>query len=1081
MINKFKTYAHRGGAGYYVENTLAAFEHAIELGCEGAELDVQLTKDGKVVVHHNAALNHKYTRKTDGEWITSDQQIPINQLTLDEIKQYTIGEPNPDGNYRKNYPQLLPVESQQIPTLKEVIQLAKENSDSFRLLIEIKTDIFSNDTENWLPLVKAVLEVVEQEGFEDRAEYCSFDWRSLIFIKNQQPTIKTWFTTHPFDWLVDTEVEKISLACNQAQLQKLRSAFATGQAPWYAGFQPASIYKFPEAIQQAGGDVWFSYWSSLDNELITKAQKYSLTVAGWSVNLNRPQDYKKINSLNLDAQCIDYPNYKFIEVSPELQKRLALADKARTEQNWLEAQTQFELLLKEYNENSPVETYWKLAIAERMLKKHIASQNTIDKGLARFPNQLNLLIERAALENRLEEWQASSSTWTKAYKLSTSFSSLNYERYAKSLEASQLWFEHRKITLEGLSKHPKSVKLIEARYVSNTIFDVLGCDEEKINIAIVFSRAHNNYYTKSTIEFIDNIARSKLNNTIEINLDDFKNIIINSDSNELSSYINKIPVKELSSVRYFYIWLRWSLHQRGNKKHKFAIDMLRNVLTNNSIAKLLYKELNWITGSSINSPVDIVIVVLEVSISAKENPVPIIEKYIKKLTVHEDIEALREIYTLCDMSSEYKAYTHYMSTIKTIALGKIHNLVEVNNKKHLVRRISSSNTDSFKVLIIASFLHPDKSSTHFNVLNNLASILNNEDNVDVSLALSGEQSIYTPLGWIRAHSLKKEKNIIESWLKITGDLNKIFIGAAQSKGKDVGKLQKVCEFISKINPNIIVFVGNIYESKIVRRLTYHRYPIAYVAMASQDDPNSHFDGVVSRNGFFSEKMIMQYGHDKSINVVPPFFKPYLVDSEFKDELKNTSDQFILATPLQQFRIEQCFLKMDQSDINFLTSMFHKHNNIKWILVGHSNFEKVLDRWPEIKKLNKENRILHLDYINEFVGFIRKIDVIFVMPKMTGGNQSVCTAMFEGVPAIVSNYCDSYGVVPQSSVYSTTKDATDLISKMITDINFRKKVISDCTQAIQDASPSNVASKWVNALKHISAFGSVRLNSKNQHD
>lgn len=51
-----KVYAHRGGAGYFAENTLKAFEFAIELGCTGSELDVHLTKDGEVVVHHNNKL-----------------------------------------------------------------------------------------------------------------------------------------------------------------------------------------------------------------------------------------------------------------------------------------------------------------------------------------------------------------------------------------------------------------------------------------------------------------------------------------------------------------------------------------------------------------------------------------------------------------------------------------------------------------------------------------------------------------------------------------------------------------------------------------------------------------------------------------------------------------------------------------------------------------------------------------------------------------------------------------------------------------------------------------------------------------
>ena len=57
-----KIYAHRGYSGRYPENTMLAFQKAAETGCDGMELDVQLTKDGTVVVIHDEAVD----RTTDG-------------------------------------------------------------------------------------------------------------------------------------------------------------------------------------------------------------------------------------------------------------------------------------------------------------------------------------------------------------------------------------------------------------------------------------------------------------------------------------------------------------------------------------------------------------------------------------------------------------------------------------------------------------------------------------------------------------------------------------------------------------------------------------------------------------------------------------------------------------------------------------------------------------------------------------------------------------------------------------------------------------------------------------------------------
>src|SRR5205814_5101727 len=72
--------AHRGASGTHPENTLAAFRRAVELGADMIELDVQLTRDGEVVVFHDATLE----RTTDGAGAVSDR-------TLAEIRRLDAG------------------------------------------------------------------------------------------------------------------------------------------------------------------------------------------------------------------------------------------------------------------------------------------------------------------------------------------------------------------------------------------------------------------------------------------------------------------------------------------------------------------------------------------------------------------------------------------------------------------------------------------------------------------------------------------------------------------------------------------------------------------------------------------------------------------------------------------------------------------------------------------------------------------------------------------------------------------------------------------------------------------------------
>ena len=74
---KMKVYAHRGYSGRYPENTMMAFRKAAETGCDGIELDVQLTKDGVVVVIHD----EKIDRTTDGAGYVKD-------YTSEELRKF---------------------------------------------------------------------------------------------------------------------------------------------------------------------------------------------------------------------------------------------------------------------------------------------------------------------------------------------------------------------------------------------------------------------------------------------------------------------------------------------------------------------------------------------------------------------------------------------------------------------------------------------------------------------------------------------------------------------------------------------------------------------------------------------------------------------------------------------------------------------------------------------------------------------------------------------------------------------------------------------------------------------------------
>ena len=143
--------AHRGAAGLAPENTLAAFRMALDLGADGTEMDLQVTKDGIVVVIHDDTVD----RTTDGRG-------RIGDLTLTEIKRLDAG--------AKFGPAF---RGERIPTLRELIDLVKASGkDRFRLNLEIK---FAEGREGQpADLEERVLAVLTETNFLDRVITQSF-------------------------------------------------------------------------------------------------------------------------------------------------------------------------------------------------------------------------------------------------------------------------------------------------------------------------------------------------------------------------------------------------------------------------------------------------------------------------------------------------------------------------------------------------------------------------------------------------------------------------------------------------------------------------------------------------------------------------------------------------------------------------------------------------------------------------------------------------------------------------------------------------------------------------------------------
>jgi len=159
-----KVFAHRGGAHEYDENTMQAFQESYAKGIRGYETDIRITKDGHLVIFHDADLKR-----------IVGKEGPIESLTLDEVKQLRTKKGNP------------------IPTLDEVLAFFSDKPGVY-IEFEMKTDKPMYD-ENTLTRYCDELHANVYASRPATSEYLltSFDKRPLQYLKKTYPSADLLF------------------------------------------------------------------------------------------------------------------------------------------------------------------------------------------------------------------------------------------------------------------------------------------------------------------------------------------------------------------------------------------------------------------------------------------------------------------------------------------------------------------------------------------------------------------------------------------------------------------------------------------------------------------------------------------------------------------------------------------------------------------------------------------------------------------------------------------------------------------------------------------------------------------------
>ena len=151
--------AHRGASAYAPENTLAAFRLAAEMGADGVELDAKLSRDGAIVVVHDATVD----RTTNGSGRISD-------LTLGQLKAFDAG-----SYFHSTFA------GERIPTLDDVIDAVGD-----RLIINIEVTNYTSRRDG---LELKVVERIARDGIADRVMISSFSPLALRRVKRAAPSL----------------------------------------------------------------------------------------------------------------------------------------------------------------------------------------------------------------------------------------------------------------------------------------------------------------------------------------------------------------------------------------------------------------------------------------------------------------------------------------------------------------------------------------------------------------------------------------------------------------------------------------------------------------------------------------------------------------------------------------------------------------------------------------------------------------------------------------------------------------------------------------------------------------------------
>ncbi|TGN10923.1 glycerophosphodiester phosphodiesterase [Leptospira ilyithenensis] len=267
---------HRGARGLKPENTWPAFEEAIQYKMTTLELDTVLTKDKRIVIHHDSETNPVICQNQDG---SSIKKTSLYDLTFAELQVLDCG-----SKKNPSFPEQVAVPGTKLITIEDffqkVLEAEKKAKQKFFFNIETK---FPDDGSASDSIVEEhtnlLVSAIEKAKAIDRTTIQSFDMRTLPFVQKKNPKIKTSALFAP--------------TYTQGFLMTI-------------GFGNGYRQDIIETAKSLKANVISPYFLYVTPEFVKQAHDSKIEVIPWTVN--NEKEVNRLLGCGVDGVISDYPN-----------------------------------------------------------------------------------------------------------------------------------------------------------------------------------------------------------------------------------------------------------------------------------------------------------------------------------------------------------------------------------------------------------------------------------------------------------------------------------------------------------------------------------------------------------------------------------------------------------------------------------------------------------------------------------------------------------------------------------------------------------------------------------------------------